>query len=217
MGLIVALISAPCMAGDESKRTINVTGTATVKVVPDEVTLTIGVTNTNLALELAKKEVDAGIKKVMVVVKEMGIEAKDVQTDRLSMYPNYQYHNGAESDKPPTFVGYCVSNHVCIVLRDISKCEDLITALFAAGINTIDDVTFQTSKLREHRDQARLLAVRAAKEKAALIAGEFGMKVGKPITIKEEPQRSREVLYSSNRQVQQNSTLVGNSDEPVDA
>ncbi|HVP12579.1 MAG TPA: SIMPL domain-containing protein, partial [Phycisphaerae bacterium] len=179
--LILTFSSLPCMAGDETKpptRTISVTGTATVKVVPDEVTLSIGVTSTNLSLETAKNEVDAAIKKVMAVVKEMQIEAKDVQTDRLSMRPKYQQFCGAQSDrpdKPPVFVGYCVSNDVCIILRDTSRCEQLITALLAAGVNTIDDVDFETSKLRQHRDKARLMAVQVAKEKAALIAGEFGM------------------------------------------
>jgi uncharacterized protein len=186
-GLIVALIAARSMAGEEGKpptRTINVTGTATVKTVPDEVTLSIGVSNTNPALETAKKEVDAAIKKVMAVVKEMQIEARDVQTDRLSMHPQLRYDDDDDA-KPPVFVGYCVSNQVCIILRDTAKCEELITSLFAAGVNTVDDVSFQTSKLREYRDQARLMAVKLAKEKAALIADEFGMKVGKPITIRE--------------------------------
>jgi len=46
-------------------------------------------------------------------------------------------------------------------------------------------VDFRTTELRKHRDEARALAIKAAQEKAAALAGELGQTIGQPITISE--------------------------------
>ena len=188
--LVICQSLGPALADDPKPpvRTISVSGTAKVNVVPDEVVLTIGVEARNAKLDVAKKEVDAGIQKAIAVAKDSGIEAKDVQTDRLELRPEYEDREFAQqySGKLPKLLGYFAHNRISITLRDVSKREDLITALLKAGINSIESVDFQTSKLREYRDQARLMAIRAAKEKAELMARELGMKVGKPVTITEQ-------------------------------
>ena len=45
---------------------------------------------------------------------------------------------------------------------------------------------FHTTELREHKDQARALAIRAAQEKADALAGEVGQRVQDPLTIYED-------------------------------
>jgi len=116
----------------------------------------------------------------MALTKERGVEPKDVQTDQIEMHPTYDPFDAH------TLVRYTVSNQIAITLRDVSKREGLITALFKAGLNTLSSIDFRTSKLREYRDQARVMAVRAAKDKAELLARELGMKVGKPLNIIEQ-------------------------------
>lgn len=44
---------------------------------------------------------------------------------------------------------------------------------------------YRTTELRKHRDEARKKALRAAREKAEMLAGELGARVGKPRTISE--------------------------------
>ena len=46
-------------------------------------------------------------------------------------------------------------------------------------------IEFRTTELRKFRDQARLLAVKAAREKADLLARESGRRVGKAVSIGE--------------------------------
>ena len=199
-GLVLGLCLNPARsAADEEKppqRTIIVNGTATVQVVPDEVVLTAGVEKLDLKLDVAADEVRAGIKQALAVAKEMGIEEKDLQTARLVVQPQYDEGNAYRKGSRK-LIGYLASGQIAITLREPSKCEELISSLLKAGINTIEDIDFRTSEAREYRDKARLMAVQAAKEKAALLAGEFGMTVGKPITIAEDPESGR----SSNRGV----------------
>ncbi len=53
------------------------------------------------------------------------------------------------------------------------------------GITEVDSVKFQTSKLRELKDKARELAMKAAFEKATAMSGAIGQKIGKAISIVE--------------------------------
>jgi uncharacterized protein YggE len=71
-------------------------------------------------------------------------------------------------------------------VQNVSKFDDLLNSVLETGANYVYGVQFRTTKLREYRDQARALALRAAKEKAKNMAKELGQKVGRPYTIVEE-------------------------------
>lgn len=49
-------------------------------------------------------------------------------------------------------------------------------------------IDYRHTELRTYRDEARVLAARAAKEKAELLAEELGVEVGKPLEINENAQ-----------------------------
>jgi len=55
--------------------------------------------------------------------------------------------------------------------------------LIDAGINRIDVVEFQSSKLEQYLSEARKLAIKQAKLKAEDFATTLGQKVGKALTI----------------------------------
>ena len=78
-----------------------------------------------------------------------------------------------------------MSKRIVIVVRDIEVLERLIPGILRAGVNQLDAVELQSSKMREHADEARALAVRAAREKAAAMAKELGQSIGKAIHISE--------------------------------
>ena len=58
-----------------------------------------------------------------------------------------------------------------------------MTGLLTNGVNFIDNVDFRTTQLRKLRDHARLMAVRAAKEKAKALTDELGVKLGRPYNV----------------------------------
>ena len=77
-----------------------------------------------------------------------------------------------------------------ICLKDLTRFEDVLTEMLKAGTNSVPGIEFQSTELRKHRDQARLMATKAAREKAVAIAGELGAKVGKPFNIRENANSS---------------------------
>jgi uncharacterized protein YggE len=78
------------------------------------------------------------------------------------------------------------SSSVIFTVRDVSRLDDLLNNALDAGVNYIYGIQFRTTKLRDYRDEARALALKAAKEKAKAMAKELGQKVGRPYSIVEE-------------------------------
>ena len=84
--------------------------------------------------------------------------------------------------------GYRVRRGITVTLRDLDAFDALLRDAVAAGATYVHGVDFQTTALRRHRDEARLLAVRAAREKAEALAAELGQTVGVPLSVSERGQ-----------------------------
>jgi uncharacterized protein YggE len=178
------LAAQPALDTPAAPRTISVTGTAQVMVVPDEVALTLGVETSDLQLVTAKANNDAIVKKVLDITKTMGIDPKNVQTDYMNIQPRY------DSNYPkPNFIGYFVQKNIVITLKDVSKFEDLLSQALEAGVNYVHNIDFRTTELRKYRDQARDLALKAAQEKAQAMASTVGQQVGQPLAVREDYNR----------------------------
>ena len=181
--LLVALaISNLAMAADNPEpRLITVTGDAEVRVAPDEVILTLGVETWDNDLGKAKSDNDQRVERILKLASKFKIEGRHVQTDHISIEPRYK-----DQWEHREFVGYFVRKNVVFTLRDTSKFEDLLSSAIEAGANYVHGVQFRTTELRKYRDEARALAIKAAKEKAEALVGELGQKVGKPHMIRED-------------------------------
>jgi len=172
--------------GYDPRRTISVSGSAEIKTPPDQVVIGMSVETDNIILDKAGAENDSKVSAILAMVRKLGVENKYVQTDFIKVEPRYDTPyspNGEPMERK--FLGYFVTKNITITLRDITKFEKLIAESLKLGTNFINNTEFGTTELRKFRDQARLQAINAAKEKAVALAGALGQKVGKPITITE--------------------------------
>lgn len=177
--LAICLCPLTAVAVDSvGPRLITVSGDAEVKVIPDEVVFTIGVDTSSLDLAAAKKLNDERIRRILAITREYGINPKDVQTDYMSIQPRYNKEGKLDL--------YYVRKSVMIILKDISKFESLMEDFVKAGGNYVPGIQFRTNELKKHREVARGMAIRAAKDKAQKLAAELGQRLGRPYTIKEE-------------------------------
>jgi uncharacterized protein YggE len=158
---------------------ITVTGEAEVRVVPDEINLSLGVETTDKNLERSKSENDERVKRVLALGPTFGIDPKHIQTSFISIEPWYRTYNTAES------LEYRVRKTISITLKDITKFESLLSRALEAGATHVHGIQFRTTELRKHRDAARALAIKAAREKAVALAGELGQTIGKAYRISE--------------------------------
>ena len=172
-------------------RLITVTGQSEVNVVPDEVVITLGVETLDKKLSAAKTQNDASVKKILALAPQYQIEAKYVQTSQISIYPRYQGGSWGGSN----FIGYEVEKTIVFILKDVSKFEEFLSGVLEAGANSVQGIQFRTTELRKYKDQARAMAVKAAKEKAVAKAqielektkNLYGFKKSKLISINDYP------------------------------
>ena len=183
----------PTVVGQLPPPLVSVTGVGEVKVVPDQVMLRVGVETRADKLEDAKRDNDAKMKAMLAVLKQKGIEAKDVQTDYLNIQPQYPMDAPGNVRLQP--IGYSVRRTATVLLRKVDKFDEVLSALITSGSNTVDDIDFRTSKLEEYRQQARLKAINQAKEKATTLVGAVGSKLGRAYSINEENNVYQPVMY----------------------
>jgi uncharacterized protein YggE len=179
-GLSMGLYS-PAQDTNSQPGTISVSGEAVVKVIPDEVSLTLGIETWHRELSVAKRENDVRVGKVIQLARHYGIESREIQTDFISIEPRYQdpYMRGV-------IEGYYVRKTIVVTLHDLSQFDPLLSAVTEAGVTHVHGIQFRTTELRKYRDQARTLALQAAKEKAHDMAMVMGIGLGVPMTVHED-------------------------------
>jgi uncharacterized protein len=187
---------------------ITVTGSAEVKVAPDEAVFQLEVETRDKDLRRAKQLNDEKLKALLDAVKSIIADQRMVQAGYVSISPEYDF----TKDDRRIFLGYKINRDVSLVLRDLTKFDELLGEIVKAGITKVEDVQLRTTQLRQHKDQARALAVKAAQEKAAAMAKEIGQSIGKAVNITE--------LSESNFQSQalrNTTTMVSGSPSDADS
>jgi uncharacterized protein YggE len=161
---------------------ISLSGSAEVKVAPDEIILNVAVESRATTLEPARRENDLKIAAALAFLRANKIKDKDLKTDYISVQPQYNTrdHNNDSYVIP---VGYIVRKNLEVRLTDIGNFQNVLTGLLTNGVNYVNGVDFRTTQLRKFRDQARSMAVRAAREKAQAMTSELGAKLGKVYSI----------------------------------
>jgi len=170
---------------------VNVSGEGKVKVVPDQVSISISVESKGTVAADVKKENDTKIDAVLKFIKKSNIAAADYQTQRVSLNPNYDYEKKKHN--------YIATQTVVVLLRDLSKYDVLMDGLVDTGINRIDNVEFKSSRILELQSEARKLAIKDAKAKAEDFVSALGQKIGKAVVVSDNSQNfypPRPVMYA---------------------
>jgi hypothetical protein len=183
--LVIGSLTLPGLSAPAQTQTqpplLEVSGSAEVKVAPDEVDLSVAVETRDENLDVAKRQNDDRVAKALDYLKHNGVKDKEVQTDYISIEPVYPPNQNYEAQTKPNY--YRVSQGIGIKLTDVSSFDGILTGLITNGVNYVQGIEFRTTALRKYKDQARAMAIQAAKEKAEAMAGALGATVGKPYHI----------------------------------
>lgn len=174
------VLSFRALAEDSLPRSISASGDSIVYVKPDEVQVTFGIETFDADLDKAKMLNDTASSRLIKAIKGVGVDDKYIQTDSLQIEISYRSNRPWEG-----IAGYFARRIYSVKLKDTRSFEKLIDAALKNGANQLLGFDFRTSELRKYRDQARKMAVKAAKEKAIDLARELDCGVGKPRTINE--------------------------------
>jgi uncharacterized protein YggE len=176
--MLVSTITTVAAAQQENLRTIATSGEAIVYVVPDEAVVTFGVQSSHSDLDRSKSENDQASQRLVKAVKAMGIEDKHLGTDNVQV--ELRYTNSGRD-----IHAFVVTRMYMVTLKDTKKLETLVDTVLKNGANILSGVELRTSELRKHRDEARAMATRAAREKAIALARELDCTIGAPRNISE--------------------------------
>lgn len=149
-------------------RNIHVTGTAAVNVPPNRALIQLGVQSNGKTPEQVQARNAVAISKVIEALNRSGVESKDIATDWYVIEPLYEDYDSLQ------IKGYRIYNVIAVTMRAVEKTSEAIAAAFQAGANQVVNVEFYTSDLRQYRDQARAMAMKAASEKASALARAAG-------------------------------------------
>lgn len=182
--LTATLICAAFAMADDKvpTKTVKVMGVSEVKVVPDQATLELGVEKQSSSASLAKQSADATARRILGSLHQNGVDENDIHTTYLSLQPQFDYRKGMR-------ISYFVAEQtMSVTIHDLQKLDAILDSLIKVGGNEINSIQYETSDLRKYRDQARELAVKAAREKAEALAHALGQEIGKAYAIEEVPE-----------------------------
>ena len=171
--VLFSLISTMAIAQNQTP-TVEVIGEGIVYATPDMVNISISIEKEGIDLKnLRQKNGEAVAQVLQLLSKELPME--NFQTSYVSLY----------KDDYNKLNKYRVVQNINIKLEDISKYDNLMNAIFDAGVNRIDGISFGVKNKEKLLQEARIAAIDDARKKALLYAVSLDQNIGKAIQIKE--------------------------------
>lgn len=181
-GIVVVLLTGILVYSNfSSGNTVTGNGQATIKVVPDLVSVYFNVdTKANTSSEATSKNAEIVDKLIAELVSE-GLEKDEIQTMNLNVYPIYDQVNGQEISR-----GFRATHSLKVELptSDSGKIGDVIDAGVNAGAG-ISYINFELSqeKQNDYKAQALKSATEDAKIKAQAIVSGLGKNLGRLVSV----------------------------------
>ena len=159
-------------------RSVQVSGSAVINVVPDRASIQLGVQSNAVTVGEVEQANSIAIQRVLKALRDLGIEEKDISTDRYIIEPVYENYDALH------IRGYRINNMVAVTLRDVSqtgrpsppRCGPAPTRCWMSHSMPANYASTATR---------RVPAVKAAGEKAGALAEAAGAQLGSVLTISE--------------------------------
>ena len=190
---------------------IQVSGEGIVKVKPDIAYITLGVKTKDQNPQQAQVENTKKMNKVMKILKELGIDEKDIQTSQYSIYPEYRYIEETGERKED---GYIVNHLLRVTVRDIQKLGVVLDKTLIQGVNVSHGIEFGVANEEKYYQEALQEAIENAQGKAQAIGQSLSIKIDKPYTIIERSTGGSSIQYMD-RSIKMNAVEESSTSTPI--
>jgi uncharacterized protein len=174
------ILTAACSHSVSDK--IQVTGQATMKVVPDIVELTLKSYNVRPAMKDAVAETQAAIDQILVVCNKYIHDSEDIKVSNVATNKDYDYIRNRE-----IFKGYSAQQVLEVRLKDIRQIEKFTADLLATKITSIECVRYDHSRADSIQRVVNLLALTDARKTAENMCEKMNVTLGKTIFLSNYP------------------------------
>jgi hypothetical protein len=161
--------------------TLSLSASGEARTTPDMATLTLGVQTTAADAAGALRANAARMTATIAALKGAGVAPRDIQTSNLSLAPQYAYAEG----KPPRLTGYQASNQVTVSVDNLARLGGVVDAVVAAGADNVGQISFGLANPLAAENAARVAAVKALEDKAALYAQAAGYHIARLVNLTE--------------------------------
>lgn len=173
--------AGPALA--EAARQVTVTGTGSEARAPDMAVLRLGVSAEADEAAAAMGQAAEAMQGIMAVLKEAGIDPRDIQTSQLTLAPLREGRSDPGAPLPP--LRFRADSRLQVRLRELDRLGELLDAVVQDGANAFDGLSFALQDPEPARDAARRAAVADAMRKARLYAEAAGVELGPVLSISE--------------------------------
>ena len=175
---------------------ICVSGEEKIKATPDIAEITYSVYTQEKDAKTCQTENAQDVDAVLSLLKEKGIDEKDIRTNNVGLNPIYDWNDGRK------ITGYEMTTEIVVSSVPIDEAGAIISDSVNAGINSIDSVQYQCSNFDELYAEALKNAITSARKKADLMAEAGGKKVVAMTQVQELSSGDQAVAYTSNNMKQ---------------
>lgn len=190
--VIVLALAAPTAALADSIKdstpNIAVTGEAHEEAAPDRATLRFGVVTERATAAEAAAENAKAAQALVAELKTQGVADKDVQTQGVTLELVTVEERDAKGNVKRTQRLYRARNDLAARVTPIEKAGELAARLIDKGANYFDGVEFDFVNPQEKLDALRAAAVKDAQRRAQIYAEAAGLRLGRMIEIRPEPE-----------------------------
>lgn len=179
IGVLIGLWR-PWQGRDDDARTVTVTGTTTIKAIPDEYTFNPSWQFKDNDKAVALKEATAKSNEVVTQVKKLGV-ADDKITTNLGGWEGYYFY-----DSTTGMHTYTLTISIVVANKDLAqKIQDYLTTTNLTGQVT-PTATFSQVTQKKLESNARVAATKEARAKADEMATNLGFEIGKVKSINDQ-------------------------------
>jgi uncharacterized protein YggE len=169
---------------------ITVVGTGSASVVPDRTSFTFGtVSQARTAADALRASAEA-VARIVDALHTAGVARADIQTAEVSVSPRMNESGDA-------VVGYTASDSVSVTVRKIAAAGDVVDAAVGAGANQVYGPELVASDQDSAYRKALAAAVAKARDKAELLAGSAGARLGRITAVAEGDATPQPVFAAS--------------------
>ena len=200
VSMVILAISSLLFANIYSKsiepssyRSFSVSGEGKITAIPDVAQFTFSlITEGGKNIASLQQENTQKANRAIALLKDNGVEDKDIKTANYSLQPRYQYfscplgkNSSAKPCPPAEIVGYSISQTVSAKIRDFEKAGEILSGVIQSGVNSVSGLSFAIDDKTEIENQARQEAIADAVKKAESIAQAGNFNLGKILSISE--------------------------------
>ncbi|MGY0555672.1 SIMPL domain-containing protein [Vreelandella sp. 2A-K22] len=198
-GALLALLSAPFAHASPStppQPSLHVQAQSWVEVEPDKATLNARLWDNTPALSTleesdssalsdARERLETRASELIEQMEATGLERNAINAGSLNVYPEHIQGPRNEDGEHETLQRTRLERPITVELTDLDQLSEVLDALIAAGVNSLDGVQFDLQDRDAATDEALVKALEKAQHKANLMADSLDAELGHVQRIEE--------------------------------